>query len=131
MLLRSTKNFLTKFIFLDMLLYLLVLPFLHFILLNLFSSEYYFFYFLILLMSIFYGYKYGKFLEIQLFVKISLVWFTSYIFYSYCEDYFYDFYIDYNFSYQLVYINEIIAYSLLFVHLLIVLLLGYNKRKKF
>ncbi len=49
--------------------------------------------------------------------------------YIFIRDKWYDFYIDFDVPFSLLHIDSMVAYSLVFVHLLILLLLGYNKRK--
>ncbi len=51
--------------------------------------------------------------------------------YMFIGEQWYDIYIDYDLQFPLFYGDATVAYSLLFIHLLILFLLGYNKEKLF
>ena len=100
----------------------------HWLLVGLFTQGYYLLYFLVLSVASFFLYKYFDFPSYKQITLFFIIFTIGYIF---MYDKWYDIYIDYDLAFPLFYIDSTIEYSLLCVHLLILFLLGYNKRKLF
>jgi len=110
-------------------LYLLLLPFIHFWLLELFASASYIFYFLALFLVVFLLYKNQNYCINTKLLYYTVYWGFIYILSLYLKDTLYDVYIDYDLSFVLSYLPISVVYSLSFLHIFILFLLGYNKRR--
>ena len=110
-------------------LYLLLLPFIHFWLLELFVSASYIFYFLSLFSLTFFLYKSENYLDNAKLFYYVVYWIFIYLLALYLKDNLYDIYIDYDLSFTIGYMPLSVAIILSALHIFILFLLGYNKRR--
>ena len=110
-------------------LYLLLLPLIHFWLLELFASASYIFYFLSLFLLTLFLYKNQNYLLNTKLFYYAVYWAFIYLLALYLQDDLYDVYIDYDLSFTIAYIPLFIAIILSVMHIFILFLLGYNKRR--
>ena len=111
-------------------LYLLLLPCIYFWLLVLFTSTAYILYFLVLSLLTFFLYKNQNYLDNTKLFYYSVYWIVLYLLSLYMEDDLYDVYIDYDFSFILPYMPLSVVFSLSFLHVFILFLLGYNTKHR-
>jgi hypothetical protein len=110
-------------------LYLLFFPLVHFGLLELFSSMFYPLYFLSIFLLAFVLYKNKNYLDNTKIIYYIFYWSILYLVSIYLKDIFYDVYIDYDFSFRLHSLPLGVVFILSFMHIFILFLLGYNKRR--
>ena len=110
-------------------LYLLLLPFVHFLLLELFASSSYLLYFLSFFLLTFFLYKNQNYIDNTKLFYYSFYWIFIYLLSLYFKDILYDIYINYDLSFTVSYIPLDILFSLSLLHIFILFLLGYNKRR--
>ena len=110
-------------------LYLLLLPLIHFCLLELFVSAFYIFYFLSLFLLTFFLYKKQNYLDNTKLFYYAVYWTFLYLLALYLKDDLYDIYIDYDLSFTIGHIPLFVAIILSALHIFILFLLGYNKRR--
>ena len=108
---------------------LILLPFTHVVLLELFASTYYLFYFIILF-TILYILNQKKLFLSNKILLIMVVYMTAlfYIF-KYIDENLYDLYIDTNMTFELSYISYEVCCVLTVIHIFILFFLGYNRDK--
>jgi len=109
--------------------YLILLPLANFILLQLFVSSFYLLYFILIFALSFFIYKNQKYLDNKKLYFYILYWIFVYMLVSYLEDFLYDIYIDFDFTFVLSYMPLSIVVILSLIHISILFLLGYNKRR--
>jgi len=110
-------------------LYLLLLPLIHFWLLELFVSTSYIFYFLALFLVAFLLHKNQNYLLNTKLFYYAVYWILIYLLSLYLKDILYDVYIDHDLSFVLSYLPIGVVLSLSLLHIFILFLLGYNKRR--
>jgi hypothetical protein len=110
-------------------LYLFLLPFIHLMLLELFTSSFYPLYFLSILFLAFVLYKNQNYLDNKKLFYYSFYWIFLYFISLNLKDFFYDVSIDYDLSFRFTYMPIGVVFILSLLHIFILFLLRYNKRR--
>ena len=110
-------------------LYLVLFPLVHIVPLELFASAFYPLYFLLILFLTFFLYKNQNYLDNTKLLYYSFYWIFIYFISLYLKDFFYDVYIDYDFTFTLTYMPLGVVLVLSLMHIFILFLLGYNKSR--
>ena len=111
------------------LLNLVLLPFIHLVLLELFASAYYLSYFVVLFVILYILNQKKLFLSNEM-LLITVVYVTIlYSIFKYFNDSLYDLYIDTNMTFELSYLSFEVCCALSMIHIFILFLLGYNRDK--
>ncbi len=108
---------------------LILLPFMHLVLLELFASTYYLLYFIILSAILYILNQKKLFLSNKMLLTVVISGTVLYFIFKYFDDTLYDLYIDTNMTFELSYLSFEVCCILTVIHIFILFLLGYNRDK--